>query len=63
MKAREALLNDESQPVVTLAPLDAVPAVFMEDLLAPGAADDVRPVLCEYYGKQAIRLEGEVDAP
>lgn len=63
MKAREALLNDDTQPVVTLAPLDAVPAVFMEDLLAPGAAEDVRPVLCEYYGKQAIRLEGEVDAP
>lgn len=63
MKAREALLNDDTQPVVTLAPLDVVPAVFMEDLLAPGAADDVRPVLCEYYGKQAIRLEGEVDAP
>lgn len=63
MKAREALLNDDTQPVVTLAPLDAVPAVFMEDLLVPGAAEDVRPVLCEYYGKQAIRLEGEVEAP
>lgn len=63
MKAREALLNDDSLPVVTLAPLDAVPAVFMEDLLAPGASEDVRPVLCAYYGKEAIWLEGEVDAP
>lgn len=58
MQAREALLNDDSQSVVTLAPLTAVPRVFMPDLLVPDAVYDVRPVLCSYYGKDAILLEG-----
>lgn len=58
MLAREALLRDASQPTVTLAPLSRVPAVFMPDLLTPGALDDVRPVLARYYGKQAVLLEG-----
>ena len=58
MKAREALLNDAAQSVVTLAPLTATPEVFMNDLLAPDAQYDVRPMLCAYYGKQAILLEG-----
>ena len=58
MQAREALLNDASQPVVTLAPLTAVPRVFMPDLLIPDAVYDVRPTLCGYYGKDAILLEG-----
>ena len=58
MLAREALLRDASQPTVTLAPLSRVPAVFMPDLLAPGALDDVRPALAHYYGKQAVLPEG-----
>lgn len=58
MQAREALLNDASQPVLTLSPLTATPALFMEDLLIPGAVYDVRPVLCSYYGKTEILLEG-----
>ena len=63
MKEREMLLNDEQQPVITLRPLTANPAVFMDDLLEIGAVYDVRPSLCAYYGKEAILLEGEVDAP
>ena len=58
MTARETLLNDASQPVVTLSPLSAVPKTFMADLLAPDATYDVRPMLCGYYGKTAILLEG-----
>lgn len=63
MTQREEALKDDTQPVVTLAPLTAVPAVFMDDLLTPDAVYDVRPSLCLYYGKEAIRVEGEVDAP
>lgn len=63
MTRREALLNDASQPVVTLAPLEAVPDVFMEDLIVPNAVYDVRPSLCRYYGKQAVLIEGEEAAP
>ena len=63
MSAREALLNDESQREITLAPLTAVPAVFMDDLILPDAVYDVRPSLCLYYGKDAIHIEGEVDEP
>lgn len=63
MTQREELLNDESQPVVTLRPLGAVPAVFMDDLIEPHAVYDVRPSLCLYYGKEAILIEGEVDVP
>ena len=63
MTQREVLLNDDSQPVVTLKPLTAVPAVFMDDLIQPDAVYDVRPSLCLYYGKQAILIEGEVEVP
>ena len=63
MTARESLLNDENQPVVTLSPLTAVPDVFMDDLLTPGAHYDARPALCAYYGKEAIFLAGEEGAP
>ena len=56
MDAREALLNDESQPVVTLAPLSATPRVLMADLLAADALYDVRPTLQRYYNKAEIRL-------
>ncbi len=63
MTQREILLNDETQPVVTLKPLTAVPAVFMDDLIQIDAVYDVRPSLCLYYGKQAILIEGEVDVP
>ena len=59
MTEREVLLNDDSQPVVTLEPLTAVPAVFMEDLIRPDAVYDVRESLCLYYGKEAIRIAGE----
>ena len=58
MSAREALLNDASQPVVTLSPCSVTPAVFMKDLLSPDAAYDSRPSLCLYYGKEAILIEG-----
>jgi len=58
MKAREELLNDDSQPVVTLAPLTAVPGVLMDDLLRHDAVYDVRPSLCLYYGKEQIVLPG-----
>ena len=63
MTERERLLNDDSQPVVTLAPLSAVPKIFMEDALRPGAVYDVRPSLCRYYGKEAILLAGEGEQP
>ena len=59
MMEREVLLNDDSQPVVTLEPLTAVPAVFMEDLIRPDAVYDVRESLGLYYGKEAIRIAGE----
>ena len=59
MSAREALLNDASLPAVTLAPLTVTPAVFMDDLLTPGALYDVRPALMLYYGKTAIAVQGE----
>jgi len=62
MTQREQLLNDATQPVITLRTLTAVPAVFMDDLIMPNATYDVRPSLCLYYGKEAIRIEGEVDA-
>lgn len=62
MAERERLLNDDTQSVVTLRPLSAVPKVFMDDLLTPGASENVRPSLCLYYGKKAIIIEGE-DAP
>lgn len=61
MSARETLLNDESQREITLSPLTATPAVFMDDLILHDAVYDVRPSLCLYYGKDAIRIEGEVD--
>lgn len=61
MTQREALLNDEAQPVITLAPLHATPAVFMDDLIEPDAVYDVRPSLCLYYGKEAIHIEGEAN--
>ena len=63
MTERERLLNDDSQPVVTLSPLSAVPKIFMEDALRPGAVYDVRPSLCRYYGKEAILLAGEEEQP
>ena len=63
MTERERLLNDDSQPVVTLSPLSAVPKIFMEDALRPGAVYDVRPSLCLYYGKEAILLAGEEERP
>ncbi len=63
MTERERLLNDDSQPVVTLSPLSAVPKIFMEDALRPGAVYDVRPSLCRYYGKEAILLAGEEERP
>lgn len=63
MKARETLLNDASLPDITLSPLSAVPPVFMGDLLTPGAAEDVRPALCGYYGKRSIAIAGKEEAP
>ncbi len=59
MTAREELLNDENQPVITLEPIGAVPAVFMDDLIIPDAVYDVRESLCLYYGKEAIHIAGE----
>ncbi len=59
MTAREALLRDASQPEVTLAPLSAVPDIFMKDLLVADAPYEVRPSLCTYYGKTAIHLAVE----
>jgi hypothetical protein len=56
MTARETLLNDPALPEVTLASLTATPRVFMDDLLTQGALYDVKPVLCRYYGKTAIRV-------
>ena len=63
MKAREELLNDETQPEVTLKALTANPRVFMQDQLKVGAVYDVRPSLKMYYGKEAIHLEGEGETP
>jgi hypothetical protein len=58
MDARELLLNDATQPTVTLKPLTAVPDVFMDDLLSPDATDNVLPTLKNYYHKDAILVEG-----
>lgn len=63
MSAREALLEDDTKPEVTLAPLTATPQVFMDDLLVQGAVYDVRPSLMAYYHKTAITLEGEGATP
>jgi len=63
MTAREELLNDETQPVITLEALGAVPAVFMDDLIIPDAVYDVRESLCLYYGKEEIRIAGEEAVP
>ncbi|MBS5574132.1 MAG: hypothetical protein KHX34_12215, partial [Clostridiales bacterium] len=63
MTLREEALNDPAQPVVTLSPLTAVPDVFMDDLIVPGAEYDVRPSLAAYYGKEAILIAGEEGAP
>ena len=63
MKAREEELNDDTKPVVTLAPLTAVPDVLMDDLLQEDAVYDVRPSLCLYYGKDSILLPGEEVQP
>ena len=63
MTLREEALNDPTQPVVTLSPLTAVPDVFMDDLIVPGAEYDVRPSLAAYYGKEAILIAGEEEAP
>lgn len=63
MTLREEALNDPAQPVVTLSPLTAVPDVFMDDLIVPGAEYDVRPSLAAYYGKEAIEIAGEEGAP
>ena len=62
MKGRELLLNDSSKRTVTLQPLTAVPEVFMADLLTSDASENVRSMLCAYYDKDAILLEGS-DAP
>ena len=59
MKVREQLLNDDSQPVVTLEPLTAVPRVLMDDLIIPNAVYDTREALCVYYGKEKIHIAGE----
>jgi len=59
MTAREVLLNDPNQPVVTLESLSTVPSVFMDDLIIPNAVYDVREALCLYYGKEEIRIAGE----
>ena len=59
MTAREVLLNDDNQPVVTLEPLTVVPAVLMDDLIVPNAVYDARESLCLYYEKQAIHIAGE----
>lgn len=59
MSAREVFLNDESQPVITLEPLSAVPQLFMDDLIIPNAVYDVREAMCLYYGKQEIHIAGE----
>ena len=63
MEAREVLLNDDTQKEVTLAPLTAVPDVFMHDLVVPNAVYDVRPSLCRYYHKDTIHILGEEAQP
>lgn len=60
MKAREAILNDESIPAPAFAPLSAVPRVFVPDLLRKDSDFDVTRALAAYYGKTAITL---VDTP
>jgi len=59
MTAREVLLNDDTQPVITLEPLTVVPAVLMDDLIVPNAVYDARESLCLYYEKDAIHIVGE----
>ena len=59
MKQREVLLNDTSQPDITLEPLSVVPDVFMKDLLTLDAVYDVKDTLCNYYGKDSITLSSE----
>ncbi len=59
MTVREVLLNDDSQPVITVEPLSVVPRVLMKDLLIPNAVYDAREALCLYYGKEKIHIVGE----
>ncbi|MBE5793196.1 MAG: hypothetical protein E7323_00745 [Clostridiales bacterium] len=63
MTAREVVLNDATQKEITLAPLTAVPDVFMDDLVVPDAIYDVRPSLCWYYQKDVIHIVGEEAQP
>ncbi len=63
MSEREALLNDAESPSVTLKPLTVSPKVFMSDLLKPDAEYDVRPALCNYYGKESIMIIEEDAEP
>ncbi|NLV58795.1 MAG: hypothetical protein GXY67_08485 [Clostridiales bacterium] len=63
MTAREVLLNDASQPEITLSPLSVVPELFMKDQLTLDAGETVRLMLQKYYGKTAIHLAGEEAAP
>ena len=63
MTRREALLNDETKPVVELSPLSVVPDVFMNDQLKIDAQYNIVPTLADYYHKEDIRIvprkEGE----
>lgn len=57
MDEREQLLNDPEVTDPVLAPLPAVPSLFMDDLLYRDDGYDTTPSLCLYYHKQSVQRE------
>ena len=61
LSARDAVLNDPSQPAVLLSPVTVIPKVFMSDALQSPNLDYVLSLYAEYYQKESVSLtpEGE----
>lgn len=60
MSARDAALNDPTQPEVVLEPVTDVPAAFMGDALESDNLNYVLELYAEYYEKQRVSVaEGE----
>lgn len=60
MDARDAALNDPSQPEVVLRPVEDIPDAFMGDALESDNMNYVLELYAEYYEKQRVSVaEGE----
>ncbi len=58
MDKRDALLNDATQPDVTLTPVEDSPSSFMGDALLSNNVDYVLRLYADYYSKSSVRLAG-----